>query len=75
MNDLSKGFELSKQFNFEKSVQSVSSLVAMLSHEIKNPLTPIQLTIDNLKSKYQKFFTEDDKDKYENSLKSIKYYN
>ena len=42
-----------------------------LAHEIKNPLTPIQLTIDNLKSKYQKYFTEDDKDKYENSLKTI----
>ena len=42
LNDLSKGFELSKQFNFEKSVQSVSSLVAMLSHEIKNPLSGIK---------------------------------
>ena len=26
-----------------------------LAHEIKNPLTPIQLTIDNLKSKYEKY--------------------
>ena len=42
-----------------------------LAHEIKNPLTPIQLTIDNLKSKYQKYITEDDKGKYENSLKII----
>ena len=42
-----------------------------LAHEIKNPLTPIQLTIDNLKSKYQKYITEDDKGKYENSLKMI----
>ena len=42
MNDLSKNFELSKQFNFEKSAQSVSSLVAMLSHEIKNPLSGIK---------------------------------
>ena len=42
-----------------------------LAHEIKNPLTPIQLTIDNLKSKYQKYITEDDKGKYENSLKTI----
>ena len=29
------------------------------------------MTIDNLKSKYQKYITEDDKDKYENSLKTI----
>jgi len=42
-----------------------------LAHEIKNPLTPIQLTIDNLKSKYQKYIIKDDKDKYENSLKTI----
>ena len=42
-----------------------------LAHEIKNPLTPIQLTIDNLKSKYKKYILEDDKDKYENSLKTI----
>ena len=42
LNDLSKNFELSKQFNFEKSAQSVSSLVAMLSHEIKNPLSGIK---------------------------------
>ena len=42
LNDLSKSFELSKQFNFEKSAQSVSSLVGMLSHEIKNPLSGIK---------------------------------
>ena len=42
LNDLSKIFELSKQFNFEKSAQSVSSLVGMLSHEIKNPLSGIK---------------------------------
>jgi two-component system nitrogen regulation sensor histidine kinase NtrY len=42
-----------------------------LAHEIKNPLTPIQLTIDNLKSKYHKYIAEGDKDKYENSLKTI----
>ena len=42
LNDLSKSFELSKQFNFEKSAQSVASLVSMLSHEIKNPLAGIK---------------------------------
>ena len=42
LNDLSKNFELSKQYNFEKSAQSVSSLVSMLSHEIKNPLSGIK---------------------------------
>ena len=42
LNDLSKNFELNKQFNFTKSAQSVSSLVTMLSHEIKNPLSGIK---------------------------------
>ncbi len=42
LNDLSKNFELSKQFDFIKSAQSVSSLVSMLSHEIKNPLSGIR---------------------------------
>ena len=42
LNDLSKSFEFSKQFNFEKSAQSVASLVSMLSHEIKNPLAGIK---------------------------------
>ncbi|PPR37859.1 MAG: Nitrogen regulation protein NR(II) [Alphaproteobacteria bacterium MarineAlpha6_Bin4] len=42
LNDLSKSLELSKQYNFEKSAQSVSSLVAMLCHEIKNPLSGIK---------------------------------
>ncbi len=42
-----------------------------LAHEIKNPLTPIQLIVDNLKSKYQKFIDGNDKQKYEESLKTI----
>lgn len=40
-NDLSKNYKLDKQFNFEKSAQAATSLVAMLSHEIKNPLSGI----------------------------------
>jgi two-component system nitrogen regulation sensor histidine kinase NtrY len=42
-----------------------------LAHEIKNPLTPIQLTIDNLKSKYQKYIDTPDKEKYEKNLNTI----
>ena len=42
-----------------------------LAHEIKNPLTPIQLTIDNLKSKYLLDLNEEKKIKYENNLKTI----
>ena len=42
-----------------------------LAHEIKNPLTPIQLTIDNLKSKYEKYIDPSDKDKYDKNLNTI----
>ena len=42
-----------------------------LAHEIKNPLTPIQLTIDNLKTKYLPNIEIEKKDKYLNNLKTI----
>ncbi len=42
-----------------------------LAHEIKNPLTPIQLTIDNLKSKYLENIEENKKIKYQENLKTI----
>jgi len=42
-----------------------------LAHEIKNPLTPIQLTIDNLKSKYEKYIDSSEKEKYEKNLSTI----
>ena len=37
------------------------NLARKLAHEIKNPLTPIQLSIDRIKTKY--FDKVDDKDK------------
>jgi two-component system nitrogen regulation sensor histidine kinase NtrY len=42
-----------------------------LAHEIKNPLTPIQLTIDNLKSKYLPNGETFNQEKYLNNLKTI----
>ena len=42
-----------------------------MAHEIKNPLTPIQLTIDNLNSKYLPDLSDDKKQKYQNNLKTI----
>jgi len=42
-----------------------------IAHEIKNPLTPIQLTIDNLKSKYLENVDESKKIKYQENLKTI----
>ena len=43
-----------------------------LAHEIKNPLTPIQLSIDRLREKYlNEISTDVDKEKFENYLKTI----
>ena len=42
-----------------------------LAHEIKNPLTPIQLTIDNLKSKYIDQISDENKKKYDLNLQTI----
>jgi len=42
-----------------------------LAHEIKNPLTPIQLTIDHLKNKYSKLITRSDSDNFNEYLKII----
>jgi len=42
-----------------------------IAHEIKNPLTPIQLTIDNLKSSYLINIEELKKEKYLKNLQTI----
>ncbi len=42
-----------------------------LAHEIKNPLTPIQLTIDNLKSKYSDNLDPSNREKYNSNLQTI----
>ena len=42
-----------------------------LAHEIKNPLTPIQLTIDRLKTKYEKSIDDNEKENFKNYLKTI----
>ena len=47
------------------------SIARKLAHEIKNPLTPIQLTIDNLKSKYLNEIDKSKTEKYLNNLQTI----
>jgi two-component system nitrogen regulation sensor histidine kinase NtrY len=47
------------------------SLARKLAHEIKNPLTPIQLTIDRLKNKYSNDLDEKDRVNFEENLKII----
>ena len=48
------------------------NLARKLAHEIKNPLTPIQLTIDRLQSKYSDYISKKDKDNYKENLNIIK---
>jgi two-component system nitrogen regulation sensor histidine kinase NtrY len=47
------------------------SLARKLAHEIKNPLTPIQLTIDRLKTKYSNELDEKNKENFSENLKII----
>ena len=47
------------------------SLARKLAHEIKNPLTPIQLTIDRLRSKYFDKVEAEQKEDFTKSLKII----
>ena len=48
------------------------NLARKLAHEIKNPLTPIQLTIDRLQSKYAPQISDKDKENYNENLRIIK---
>ena len=47
------------------------NLARKLAHEIKNPLTPIQLTIDRINEKYTKQIDKDEKASFEENLKII----
>ena len=47
------------------------SIARKLAHEIKNPLTPIQLTIDKLKNKYSKKIEDYEKSDFSKSLMII----
>ena len=47
------------------------SLARKLAHEIKNPLTPIQLTVDRLKTKYSNKLELGQKEDFEKNLKII----
>ena len=48
-----------------------SNLARKLAHEIKNPLTPIQLTIDRMKTKYSNQVNENEKENFDENLKII----
>ena len=76
---LNKNFNLmidQLKFQQEKLIvnerhEAWESVARKLAHEIKNPLTPIQLTIDKLKNKYSKKIENDEKEDFEKNLKII----
>ena len=47
------------------------NLARKLAHEIKNPLTPIQLSIDRIKDKYVQQISNDNQDNFKENLKII----
>ena len=79
MEILNKNFNLmtdklraqQKKLIINERHEAWESLARKLAHEIKNPLTPIQLTIDRLKSKYSNEIKNHEKNDFEKSLKII----
>jgi len=47
------------------------NLARKLAHEIKNPLTPLQLTIDRMKDKYTNQLVKNDQNNFKENLKII----
>ena len=63
-------YQQQKLLNSER-MEAWETIARKLAHEIKNPLTPIQLTIDNLRSKYLEDIKTENKDKFEINLMTI----
>tara|TARA_B100000795_G_scaffold91399_1_gene66663 strand:+ start:966 stop:2747 length:1782 start_codon:yes stop_codon:yes gene_type:complete len=79
MEILNKNFNLmtdqlraqQKKLIINERHEAWESLARKLAHEIKNPLTPIQLTIDRLKNKYSNKLEIEQKEDFTKSLKII----
>ena len=79
MEILNKNFNLmtSKLKNQQEKLiinerhEAWENLARKLAHEIKNPLTPIQLTIDQIKNKYLNRFSDKDQINFNENLKII----
>ena len=54
-----------------KDMRPGEALARKLAHEIKNPLTPIQLTIDRIKTKFKNQINNTDKSNFEENLKIL----
>ena len=63
--------EQQKKLLLNERHEAWEDVARKLAHEIKNPLTPIQLTIDRLKNKYSEMINLSDKDNFNENLKTI----
>jgi len=79
MEVLNKNFNLmieklktqQKKLIISERHEAWENLARKLAHEIKNPLTPIQLTIDRLESIYSKKLENNEKEDFKKNLKMI----
>ena len=55
----------------QERFEAWNTIARKLAHEIKNPLTPIQLTIDRLKNKYSNMIESNQKNNFNDHLKTI----
>ena len=63
--------EQQKKLLLNERHEAWEDVARKLAHEIKNPLTPIQLTIDRLKNKYSEMINLSDKNNFNENLKTI----
>tara|TARA_B110000196_G_C21132764_1_gene659397 strand:+ start:338 stop:2122 length:1785 start_codon:yes stop_codon:yes gene_type:complete len=68
---ISKLKDQQKKLLINERHEAWESVARKLAHEIKNPLTPIQLTIDQLKNKYSYAINSSDKKNFNEYLKTI----
>ena len=68
---ISKLKDQQKKLIINERYEAWGSLARKLAHEIKNPLTPIQLTLDRIKSKYSDKILKEDQLNFEENLKII----
>ena len=80
LEELNKNFNLmTEKLKFQQDKlllnerhEAWENVARKLAHEIKNPLTPIQLIIDRLKTKFDKFLiNSEDKTDFNENLKTI----
>ena len=69
--DYEKTISIEYLSRLNERYEAWESVARKLAHEIKNPLTPIQLTIDRIKNKYLTQLSNEDQTNFKDNLGSI----